>query len=186
MDFEIHPNRRKLAWMTVFSFLFTVTCFFVAVDQDLNVFKRAVLGFGGGLFFGVCFYFALVKLVSKTASLSIGEDGIRDNTSMLQVGLILWEDIVSIQIVEISKQHFLGVEVREAEKYLCAMNPLARLAANINKKMYGYAILFPQSLIAIPLTEVIIHIEQRLGFAATRNPVKVNPHPALTVLELLL
>lgn len=186
MDIEIHPNRSKLMGMAVLCLIFAIAGFFMALDEALSLFKRVVMGVGGGLFFGAGFCLFICKLRGKKASLVIGEAGIRDNTSLLKVGLIPWQDIVSLQIIEISKQHFLGIEVRDPEKYLREMKPLARRAASFNIKHYGYAILFPQTLLGTPLVEVIRHIEQRLDRAATRPPASVNPHPVQTVLELLL
>lgn len=186
MDLLIYPKKSTIVYLTAGSALFTAGSLGLAFFGDVSFFKQAVC-VAGFLFFGLCTYLWGKKALDTGPSMVIGDTGIVDHASSLAVGPIPWSDIVALQVLLVEGQRFLGIDVRDPQRYAQrAAGALARLAVQSNLKKTGYVVLVPQISLAMPLEEVICHIETRLGRTATRNAFTCKKGVAQSILELVL
>ncbi|SDA75476.1 MULTISPECIES: STM3941 family protein [unclassified Janthinobacterium] len=186
MDLLIYPKKSTIVYLTAGSALFTTCSLGLFFFADLGLFKQAGL-VAGFLFFGLCTYFWGKKALNSRPSMVIGDTGIVDNASSIAVGPIPWRDIVALQVLLVEGQRFLGIDVCDPQRYAQrAGGALARLAVQSNLKKTGYVVLVPQISLAMPLEEVIGHIETRLGRTATRDAFTCQKGIAQSILELVL
>lgn len=186
MDLLIYPKKSTIVFLAAGSALFTAGALGFAFFGDVGLLKRAAL-VAGFLFFGMCTYFWGKKALDTGPSMVIGDTGIVDRASAIAVGPIPWCDIVALQVLLVEGQRFLGIDVRDPQRYARrAGGALARLAVQSNLKKTGYVVLVPQISLAMPLEEVIGHIETRLGRTATRDAFTCQKGVAQSILELVL
>jgi hypothetical protein len=186
MDLLIYPKKSTIVYLTAGAALFAAGSLGLAFFGDVGLFKQAAL-VAGFLFFGLCTYFWGKKTLDSGPSMLIGDTGIVDNASSIAVGHIPWCDIVALQVLLVEGQRFLGIDVRDPQRYARrAGGTLARLAVQSNLKKTGYVVLVPQVSLAMPLEEVICHIETRLGRTATRDVFTCQKGMAQSILELVL
>jgi hypothetical protein len=90
------------------------------------------------IFFGITFITGIKKLFEKNSGIIIDSKGITDNTNSNSVGLIDWEDIIDIRIIEIMSIKFILVDLENSEKYIKkAKNSLQSKLMRKNLKDYG-------------------------------------------------
>jgi len=75
--------------------------------------RIAIAGYASIIFFGLCTVFLIRKLPDTKPGLVIDSTGLFDNSGALSAGLILWEDIENISVLEIHKQKLLMLEQRQ-------------------------------------------------------------------------
>ena len=62
--------------------------------------------------------YGIIKLFDKKAGLIIDSHGITDNTNASSIGLIEWNDINNIRIMQIMSSKLLLIDVDNPEKYI--------------------------------------------------------------------
>ncbi len=71
-------------------------------------------------------------------ALKISEQGIENNSSLTNVGIICWKDISQIRIKKLKKNNLILIEVRNEEKYCKTIkNPFKRINLSTYNKTYG-------------------------------------------------
>ena len=68
-----------------------------------------ISGIAALLFFGTTAAISLKKIMQRIPGLIISKEGIYDNSSAITIGLIKWEDLVDIGVVEVQKQKLLMI-----------------------------------------------------------------------------
>ncbi len=94
------------------------------------------------VFSGVCGVF-LLSFYDRNKGIIINEEGIWDNTSMISVGLVKWEDIQQIRKMEIGRTPhiILDLKPQKMDLYINKIkNPIKRKFLAFNMKQFGYAI----------------------------------------------
>lgn len=94
-------------------------------------------GFAGITFFGVCLVLILWKFFDTKPGLIIDGKGITDNSSLVSVGFIPWNDILGIYECTVSEQKFLTIFVKDPDKYLMCKSIIKRTMLKMNMKMCG-------------------------------------------------
>lgn len=120
-----------------------------------------IVGWSSVSFFGAVAVYALIRLNSNKPALIIDSKGITDNASGLSAGFIPWSDITGSGIVTFLEQKFIGIALKDPQKYLAKVNPIKRLLMRMNSSMAGYVVCIPQVTFSIPIEEVLAHIEAR-------------------------
>ena len=143
---EIPLSKTKLTFMLLGSIAFVALgIWFVTSPNDLKTTYSAqnpILVFGVGLasliFFGLCLIYLAKKLPDSSPGLTIDAKGIYDNSSGVSAGLIVWDDIVRLQIENVVNQKFIMVIVSNPEKYIDRQkSSLKKMAMGRNYKSYG-------------------------------------------------
>jgi hypothetical protein len=147
---EISLSKTKLTKLLIFSILFLLAGLWIIIanPQNSNPFfnstaVKTVASYGALIMgiFGI--YFFTKKLMDKKPGLVLSDQGIVDNTSAFNFGLIPWVDIAaiyesSIQTGIASKQYFLTIALEDPEKYIAReTNFLKRKLLIANSKNYG-------------------------------------------------
>lgn len=97
-------------------------------------------------FFGVLsvFFFGFIlvtlikkRLFDKNIGIEVNEEGIIDNSSFVSIGLIKWEDIVSIEKSNVMSTHFLLINVKNPENYIKKAKGIKSKLLRGNYKSYG-------------------------------------------------
>lgn len=150
---------RKLLFLSVFCFLLALF-FVIKPTWFLSGFissKTVIIIFGiiAILFFGPVLVYTLRKMSNKSLGLFIDENGITDYSSSFRFGLIEWQDIKNIQLINSSGKQLIMIETNQPEKYLNSIkSPIFRSAAEQNMKLYGSHLLIWCSLLEIQPKEL--------------------------------
>ena len=142
---QIPLSKRKNILMLLGTTLFTILgCIFIMRPEIFisirhsNELMIQVIGVLATTFFGLAAVYGIVKLFDKKAGLIVDENGITDNTNATSAGLILWEDIISIEKATEASQRFLIVHIANPEKYIQkAKGKFRQMAMRANYKLYG-------------------------------------------------
>ena len=159
---ECYPSKLKLLGPLALTCAMVAMCYFVA--RMPGVFER-VVGWVGVAFFGLGFIAFPIMFFRTGAQVIINDEGIEDRR--MKVGVIRWEDIVSLHIASIESTKFLCIEVDDPQKYLDRLprwtRPLtaATKAMNLPPLAIGFAGLSPG------LKEVWAHVQERVAQRAT-------------------
>ena len=87
-------------------------------------------GLIGLIFFGVGFIVGIVQGLRRGPRLTLDDQGVHDRT--LGVGIIAWSDIVAAEPYGVAKQGFVGLRLRDPDKYLARASRSKKLLARVN------------------------------------------------------
>lgn len=94
-----------------------------------------VVGVLGCMFFGISTLVALYRATKNKPLLTLTMDGIIDTSSVSGVGFISYEDIESVEIVNIFGQRVIGVTPKNKNAYVNKLPKGKQRAAKMNMKM---------------------------------------------------
>jgi hypothetical protein len=133
-------SRTKITFLLLGSAAFIAASVWLWANADriprrnpLYVEAVAIAGVG---FFGLCGFYALVKIFDGAPGLIVDVEGIVDNSSAVSAGRIPWSDIRGFKITSVHKQKFLTIEVYNAETYLQRASFLKRPLVALNMKYF--------------------------------------------------
>ena len=106
------------------------------------------------VFFSICVVYGFFKLFDSKPGLTIGPDGIDDNSSGVSAGHVPWNEIIGIDVTTISSQRFLVFLVEEPQKYVGRGNFLQRKLNAANLKLYGSPIQISSNSLKIDFREL--------------------------------
>lgn len=142
---NITLSKKKTTLLIIGSLSFVVLgILFVIIPETFtsflirSIFLIRLVGTVGVLFFG----FALITILKKflfddNLGIIINEKGIIDNSSFVSVGLIKWEDIISIEKSRVGSTRFLLIKVKNPENYINVPNRIKSNLLKANYKSYG-------------------------------------------------
>ncbi|MDH3711550.1 MAG: hypothetical protein OER04_16785 [Cyclobacteriaceae bacterium] len=124
-----------------------------------SVFNRPqyilVAGIFSALIFGLCGLFLGRKLFDSKVGLTVDHHGITDNSSGTSIGLIEWEDIQGIEVLQVASTKFVLLVTDQPEKYIArAPSGLAKRAMKANYQMYGSPICISSNALKIRFAEL--------------------------------
>ncbi len=142
---EIPLSKKKILLLFIGATIFVILgILFIIIPETFisTIFINSeiiiIVGIVSVLFFGLCAVFAGKKLFENKAGLTIDDNGITDNTNATSIGLIEWEDITGIEILQIMSTKILMLMTDRPEKYINkAKNGISKRAMKANHKMYG-------------------------------------------------
>lgn len=107
------------------------------------------------LFFGsIMISMVRKRLLDKNMGIIVNEKGIMDNSSLVGVGLIKWEDIVSIEKSNVRSTNFLLINVKNPETYINTATGIKSKLLNANYKSYGTPISISSNFISCSFPEL--------------------------------
>lgn len=149
---EIAIDKSKVIFTILASVLFIVLGFwfvlsFATMQSRYSPLLIQIVGIVSILFFGLALFFTIPKYFDKNPSFIVTNKGIVDNTNGTSVGLIEWDDIIEIKVIEIWKTKAILLETNQSEKYIAKANPSQAKIMRANLKMYGTPLsISPQTL----------------------------------------
>lgn len=111
------------------------------------------------LFLGI---FYSIKFFDKNPGLIINEEGIIDNSSVSCAGLIKWENITDVKIIENYGQEVLIIEVNNADEIISKKSGLKKIIMNSNKSYLGTPIQIPNNILEHEMQELYDIIKKQL------------------------
>ncbi len=165
---EIELSKIKLTKLLVFSILFLSGGLWILISNPQvsnpifnNAISKSIASYGG-IFMGLFgIFFFTKKLFDKNYGLVIDEQGICDNSSIVNFGLIHWSDIsnvyeYSIQASIASKQRFVTVEISNHDKYISKQtNVIKRKLLTLTAKSHGLKLNISANGLKIKHTELL-------------------------------
>jgi hypothetical protein len=142
IEIELSKKKTILLLLGALAFVAVGILFVIKPEEFVTPITRnrtltIALGLLGILFFGGCFIYGVIKLFDKRAGLVIDESGITDNSNATSVGLIAWEDILSIETQQVASTKFLLIIVKNPEVYLERAKGIKRRLLKANMRYYG-------------------------------------------------
>jgi len=110
----------------------------------------------------IFFLIGYVKALFYNYGLKISEKGIINNTNLTNIGVIYWEDIISVRVMELRKIPFVLVFLKDDDKYLEKISFLKRLNILGFKKTYGTSIVIETKNINCSAEDLKIILQKRL------------------------
>jgi len=124
----------------------------------------AMAGYASILFFGLCAFFCIRKLPENKPGLIIGNNGMTDNSSGVSAGQILWSDIENISVIEIHRQKFIMLDVKNPQDYIGRQaNGFKRRMMEMNYKMYGTPLCITSNGLKISFDQLLTTLRDRLN-----------------------
>ncbi len=139
MNLALVPKNRKLMFMFTMSMVVIALIiggglvFFLAIKKNILA-AVLIFVFGGGLFLVL----SMAWEQSSAAVLVMNEEGITDRR--LGVGLMLWTDILEVQIESRYSSQFICLRMQDPEKYISRLSG-AKLANIRHSHNLGFTML---------------------------------------------
>jgi len=161
-EIKISLSKRK----TIFLFFLCLAC---VSDSGWLVFYSGIdrldAYFWGGLAFFFSFLaalYCLYKLFDQKPGLIINNQGITDNSSAANAGLVRWANIESLQITEISGRKCLTIIVNNPEEIMLNQPGWKRKMMDLNYKKFGSPVQISASMLACSFDELVQIIQEKL------------------------
>ncbi|MHB0756945.1 STM3941 family protein [Polaribacter sp. M15] len=165
---EIPKSKKKIIWIILGSILLTIGSYRMFIEPEPTLIYRRggyfmkikseeiikILGLLGIIFFGIINALGIKKLFEKKAGIIINKKGIIDNSSFFKIGLIEWENIISIKKRSVNSIDFLQIIVKNPEFYIKKNNILSKLIMKLNLKLYETPINFSSNSIKMNFQEL--------------------------------
>jgi hypothetical protein len=120
---------RTLGWAGL-AVLMTAAGYFMALTA---VGFGQLVGWFGLIFFGLCLAAILLQLFRRGPTIVIDEVGVLDRR--LAVGSIPWQDISSVSLIQIKRQRFISLWLRNEDEYLSRMRGWKQGIARANRAL---------------------------------------------------
>ncbi|MEJ5106674.1 STM3941 family protein [Chryseobacterium sp. MYb328] len=113
------------------------------------------IGLVAVFFFGFILIIMVKKrLFDKNMGIIVNEEGIIDNSSFVGVGLIKWDDIISIEKSNVASVNFLFIKVKNPEGYINISNGIKSKLLKANYRSYGTPISISSNFVYCNFTQL--------------------------------
>ena len=109
----------------------------------------------GVAFFGLCAIYSGIKVLDTRLGLVIDEQGIIDNSSVVAVGRIPWDDVIGFKVMEISGQRIITIVVTDPMKYAGSGNMLIRALNSANVRLTHSLLNISSNALALSFDETV-------------------------------
>jgi hypothetical protein len=142
---EVQLSKFKLVLMLLGSLVFVsigIGLIMKSIKPDVTCQISPILiitvGLASIVFFGVCAAMIAYKLPQTNPGIIIDKHGIIDHSSGISSGLIKWEDITDIYVIEVNMQKLIMLDVSNPTDYIqCHTNSQKRKATVLSYEIYG-------------------------------------------------
>ena len=136
----IEKSNTKLFFQIIVRMAFVVFGLFLIIsplDKNPPLFIK-IIGYVFVILLGSELILLLKKIFSDNIGLEINNEGIIDNSTVPSIGLVEWNDIRNIDVIEINRQKFIMVYVKNTQNYIDKeKNKLKKKTMQMNTNMYG-------------------------------------------------
>lgn len=168
-EIKIPISNKKMTLIVLGALAFVlIGIWFVVNPESLSTSTRnrnpyfiQVIGSLSIVFFGLCLIIMIIQLLDKKfKGIIINEKGIYENSSILNIGLIKWNDIKGFKIVEVQKSKTIIILTDKPKKYIDnAKSKTSRKFMELGWKMNGS----PLYINPIPLKIKSLELEKILN-----------------------
>ncbi len=115
----VYPSKKSFGLLALGASIFVVIgIWFVTTGSAIYGTAMNVIGYACLIFFGFCLLYALTRLIFRSPSLRIDEEGIYDNASAVGSGLVRWEEIKDLPIYTYGEQSYLGIMLYDVDEFI--------------------------------------------------------------------
>lgn len=137
--------------------------------------KILIVGYVSIIFFGLCALFIIRKLPDNKPGLIIDNLGLSDNSSGVSGGQILWSDISNISVIEIHRQKFILLKVKNPQDYINRQtSAFKRKMMKMNFNMYGTPLSLTSNSLKISFNDLYKLLAENYNIA--RQKEKTNDY----------
>ncbi|SHH04399.1 hypothetical protein SAMN02745245_00440 [Anaerosphaera aminiphila DSM 21120] len=142
-EIVIRRSFKKQLNLTFMATLMVLLSFFVFLMAPeiahSNTFISLIMavGFVGVIFFSICLIYIIYGLLKSKDILKIDKNGFLEKSSFISGSYILWADVKSIVGYTSMGQKYIGVELKDSEKFLKSLPIIKRVLLKLNLKL-GY------------------------------------------------
>lgn len=139
---------------------FIFTPFFVSTFIRNELFIKCV----GILLIVLSLFFVIgyIRAFYEEYGLKMSSTGIINNTNLMNVGEIYWEDITSLRVIKLRNNALILVFVKDDDKYLKKVNFLKRLNILGYKNTYGTSVVIETKNINCSAEDLKTILEKRV------------------------
>ena len=178
---EIPLNKTKLLFGIIGSALLMLLGFWMFIQAEeiartsvffffqSPFFNRIISGLAI-LIFGWVVIYGIKKMNTKSIGLIIDNDGIRDNSGILSVGLIKWNDITEIKTATYGSSRFLLIFVKEPNQFLENVKGFKRKMMQGNMNTYGTPVSISPNALKCNFNELEKILQERLSERQNETP----------------
>ena len=160
---EIPLSKKKLLLLVAVSVGFILIGFWFVIDPPKisnpyfgDPTLLLMLGIISILFFGLCAVYIVRKLPENRPGLIIDSNGLTDNSSGVSAGLILWNDIQDISVIEIHRQKIIMLQVKNPQDYIDRQKSgFKRKMMQMNFNIYGTPLSITSNSLNIEFNDLI-------------------------------
>ena len=122
----------------VIGLIFVIQPYFIKKEIYGMSFIIMAIGFMSIIFFGICGYYIVQKLLDTKPGFTIDQYGIIDNSSGTACGRILWSDINNLSVIKINSQRLIMLHISNAQDFIDRQkSPFKRKMMKLSCYMYG-------------------------------------------------
>ncbi|WP_158963794.1 STM3941 family protein [Myroides fluvii] len=114
-------------------------------------------------FFSIPLFIGYVLLLFEEDGLIVSNEGLINNTNLINIGQIAWKDITSIKTKKIKKHTLLLIFVKDESKYLKNKGLLKKINALGYKSSYGTSIVIETKHVLCTLEELKLTLRQHVS-----------------------
>ena len=169
-DVVIYPSRTKLLLLALGSLVFVLVGVFIAQQEQVLIGPLEVIvgSYIGVPFFGLCFVYAVYRLLDPKPAVIISMEGLFDNASAIGVGMLPWEEITDVYLYEFMGQRMLGIVIQDGDALIERQPHIRRVIAKINRSLVGSPINISQVSLPISIEELLERIEEHRSLSRQR------------------
>lgn len=167
---ECYPSKLKVLGLLGLLGVMLAMCYFLTRLPD--VLSRTI-GWIGLAFFGLGLIAIPFRLFRTGPQVIINDEGIEDRR--MKIGVIRWEDILSMRVDNVGSTKFLCVEIADPEKYVSRLPRRGRWLSGVARRMGFPALTIDFSGLSPGIQEVWAYLQARAhgpgGLGGVSRPV---------------
>jgi hypothetical protein len=163
-DIILYPSKIKTFLVAIGALMFVLLGFFLSSLANSGYYPSwfmYAVAFSSISFFGLCFVYAVSRLLFPRPSVIISRDGIFDNASALGAGMLKWEEIAEIAPYKIGGYPALVIFPVDEEAVIARQSLIKRLILKISKCWTEATFSIPQIGLTVSVDELLRMIEER-------------------------
>ena len=163
-DIILYPSKVKTFLVALGALMFVLLGLFLSSLANLGYYPpwyMYALAFSSISFFGLCFVYAVIRLLFPKPSVIISRDGIFDNASALGAGMLKWEEIAEIAPYKIGGYPALVIFPVDEEAIIARQPLIKREILKISKHWTEATFSIPQIGLTVSIDELLRMIEER-------------------------
>lgn len=164
-DYIVYTKKGKLILYGIISLIFTLLGVFLLVvgftENGNDAVKFIVIGGLTFVIFALCTIYWIKSVMKRKPALIITNEGIIDQSTYLAAGLIKWDEIADIDLVQFSNQTYLGIYTLDPDLIINRSSSLKSMMNRMNKGLLATQVNIPIKILDCSVEELIDTISNR-------------------------
>ncbi|WP_054957251.1 STM3941 family protein [Paenibacillus dakarensis] len=174
-DVIIYPRVGKLLVMSVIFVIIGALLTYAGLsssDKDSN--WIAVIGIISMIFFGFGMFYFISRMINKKPSLIVNDEGITDQSSYIEAGVIPWGEIKNIELYSYINQRMIGIQLHHPEKFMSKQKGFKKLLMRANQGLVNTPINIAESGLPISIDQLYLIIMQKWNRTKVEEQAEVD------------